>query len=734
MKNLRAFLISSVFLFFIGCSASQNETETFQYFNPDTVKCHKFDTGKMWTFEDAPVEYFEKQYSFKPDSAWLNHVRKSALKFATWCSASFVSEDGLVLTNHHCVDFITDKYQKEGEDLHRDGFYAPSLKDERKVPDLFVEQLVFIEDVTPDIFSAVDSGKTETEKAELLKAKIKELEKKYSDTTGLICKVTSLYHGGKYSLYGYKRYTDVRAVYVNETRMGLYGGDPDNFTYPRYNPDFAFMRVYDDNGKPLKTSDFFKWSKNGAEVNEPNFVVGNPGSTFRLKTMSQLEYMRDVTYRNLNFLANGKVKYYYELIKEDTVNARKYKDMMLFVGNGAKVFKYSYRFLTDSYLMTRKRVFENKFKASVQGNKELNKRYGHLWDAIAAINNEYREIAPEIYAYNISQRNSSDYFLIAKKMIELARQLQKPEKERSAKYLGGKLDTTIQNIFPANFNEIETDKELRLQAEFMMLNLGDDNPLMQKMYGGKHGDDAVKYIKSNSLIITAEGVKTLANKGAKAILNSRDPFINFILSTEKRLAELLQKQREAKSTEKVLENELGRALFEVYGNSIPPDATFTLRISDGKLKSYEYNGTIAPVQTTFYGLYNRYFSHMKKYPWNLPERWLHPKEGFDMSTQFDFISTNDITGGNSGSPIINKEAEIIGVAFDGNIESIQGNFLYNPTNNRTISVSSKAILQILRYIGGADRIADELEAGHIPAKYSEKATEKIEGTVEEPKR
>lgn len=731
MKNFQLLLINAILLFLLGCSSSQdivNQNSANQYFNPDTVKSSQFDTGKMWTFEDAPLEYFDKTYSFKPDAAWLEHVQKSSLKFANWCSSSFVSEDGLIMTNHHCVDFITERYQEEGEDLQKNGFYAPTLEEERRVPRLFVDQLVFTEDVTKEIFAAVDSAKNETEKAKLLKNKVKELETKYSEEKDLLCKVTSLYHGGKYSLYGYKRYKDVRAVYVNEGRMGLYGGNPDNFTYPRYNPDFAFMRVYDDEGKPLKTDHYFKWSNKGAEINEPIFVVGNPGSTYRLKTMAQLEYMRDITFRNLNYFTNGKVKYYSELIKEDTANARKYEDQMLFVGNGAKVFKYSYEFLTDEYSMARKLDFENKFKSTIQGDTKLNKLYGHLWDGIETVNNEFGEYSAEIAAYTISKRRSSDYFLIAQDLIKLARELQKQDSDRGAEYKDSTLNSTIQEIFPADLNVLETDKELRLQADYMMFNLGINNPLMQKTYGGRQGDAAVLFVKSKSLITTADGVETLAKQGADAILNSSDSFITFILNTEKRLAELRNKQKVAKETEKVLENELGRALFEVYGTTIPPDATFTSRISDGELKSYEYNGTVAPVETTFYGLYDRYYSNDGKYPWGLPERWLNPKEGFDMSTQYNFISTNDITGGSSGSAVINKEAEIIGAAFDGNIESIPGNFLYNPISNRMVSVSSEAILQILKYIGGAERIADELEAGKITEEY--KVVEKVEEDTE----
>jgi len=719
MKNSRLLLTLFILSFVISCSTTEvsQQESTYKYFDPDTVHSYKFDTGKMWTLEDVPIDYFQETYSFTPTDDWLEKVQKASLKFATWCSASFVSEDGLIMTNHHCVDFITSRFEEEGEDINANGFYAPTLEDERKVPNLFVDQLVLVEDVTDEIFSAIDTVKDPANRNKVREDKIAELEKEYSEETDLICKVTSLYHGGKYSLYGYRRYNDIRAVYVNESRMGMFGGDPDNFTYPRYNPDFAFMRAYDDEGNPLKTDYYFKWSENGAEENEPIFVVGNPGSTYRLKTMSQLEYMRDFTFRNMSFLTNGKVKIYEELIKEDTSNADYYKDQLVFVGNGAKVYKGMYEFLTDEYSMARKRDFENKFRAKVKADPELNGRYSHIWDAIASVVNEQREHAAELSAYNISSRNSSEYFLIAKDMVELGRELQLPEEERNIMYKGEDLDSTIQEIFPAEFNELLQDKTLEMQIDYFYINLGQDNPMMQEMFGGLRGKEAVEFVKGHSFITTPEDLQDLAEKGGDAIINSNDPFINFVLKSEKVLEKYSTQQSDAKNTEKMLENELGRALFDVYGTTIPPDATFTLRISDGELKRYKYNGTIAPTETTFYGMYDRYYSNHEKYPWELPDRWLHPKEGFDMSTQYNFISTNDITGGNSGSPVINKEAQIIGAAFDGNIESIPGNFLYNPTNNRMVSVSSEAILQILKYIAGADRIADELEAGKIPEKY-----------------
>jgi len=400
--------------------------------------------------------------------------------------------------------------------------------------------------------------------------------------------------------------------------------------------------------------------------------------------------------------------------------------MLIYVGNSAKVYKGSYAFLTDPYLMARKNNFEQEFKQAVQSDSELNRKYGHLWDAIAVSINELEKHAGERAAFTINPRSSSKYFIIAKSLVELAKQLQLPEEERKNNYKNENLDETITAIFPSNFNRQLEDKKLRLQADYITLNLGKENKLVQKMFNGLNGDEALEYVLNNSIIKDSSSVVELAKKGKDAILNSNDPFIYFIINTQDNLAQLMAEAKEIETTEEVLESELGRALFEIYGTSIPPDASFTLRISDGTLKEFDYNGTVAPTHTTFYGMYDRYNSHNKKYPWDLPERWQNPEEGFELSTPYNFITTNDITGGSSGSPVINKNAEIIGVAFDGNIESIPGNFLYNPSKNRMVAVSSQAMLQILKYIGGAGRISDELELGKIPKVY------KVNEVVEEP--
>lgn len=706
-------LFTILVLFYAGSSFAQNTA----WMNLDTVKAQKFDTGKMWTFENFPFKYIQSAYDFTPSQDWLDNVRMSALRFASWCSSSFVSEDGLVMTNHHCVDFITEGVQKEGENIPRDGFYAPTLKDERPIPNVYVDQLVLIEDVTDQIVPKINEGKTDAEKVENKLNAIKEVEKKYSDETGLICKVTSLYNGGRFSLYGYKRYNDVRLVYVNERNVGLYGGDPDNFTYPRYNADFAFCRVYDESGKPLKTDHFFKFSQNGASDDELIFVIGNPGSTQRLKTVAQLEYYRDVTYRNNAFILEGMFKIYDDLIAEFPDKAAEYEGTQFFVGNSRKVVDGVLGGLRDPYFMARKKSFENNFKNAIMSKPELKAKFGHLWDAIEGTRSEMRKIAFENSAFNLAPNSRPQYFKMAEDMIELANQLKLPEESREPKYKTDKLNETIEGIFPKNFDGAFQPKLLALVADYLYLNLGDDNAMLKKMFGGLKGKEAAEYALKNSMLTSKENVIKLAGEGSDKILGGSDPFIYFIMQTKDKAMELAKQVKEINTTEQALDDQMGQALFAVYGTSIPPDATFTLRISDGVMKSYHYNGTVAPTFTTFYGMYDRYNSFRKKYPWALPERWTKLNPDFDLATPYNFISTHDIVGGSSGSAVINTKGEIVGIAFDGNIESIPGNFLYSTEANRMVSVASQGILEILGDLLHVKRIAEELKLGRIPDEY-----------------
>lgn len=564
-KHIKFYLLLILSLFFTGSNLySQNSNQGIDL---DTVRSGKYDNGKMWTFHDPPLDYFQSEYNFTPTKEWLDHARMSALRFANYCSASFISEDGLVMTNHHCGRENVTKVTQKGENLNEDGFFANSLSEERKVPELYVSQLREVIDVTDIIKKEMDKGKSDEEKIDLLESKSEELISKYNSELNLECELVTLYNGGEYYIYCYKNFDDVRLVCAPENQIGYFGGDYDNFTYPRYNLDFTFFRVYEDN-KPLKTDHYFRWSKSGIDSGGVIFVVGNPASTSRLKTVAELEMMRDVLYPYYLKFINTQLAMMKIQLQNAGENKEEIENEYFSYMNSLKVVKYTLENLNDSYLMARKKDFEKKFITAVNSKSDLKSKYGKIWDEIKELTENQK-----------------------KKGID-------------------------------GYNEF------------------------QKILDAK-----------NSV--------------------------------------------------------LGRALFEVYGHSIPPDATFTLRLSDGVVASYEYNGTIAPVFTTFYGVYDRYYSFNSQYPWNLPDKWKTIPEGLPLETPMNFIGTCDIVGGNSGSPIINKNAEIVGLAFDGNIESLSSDFIFTTESNRMVSVDSRGIIESLRYVYKADRLYNEIINGKI---------------------
>ncbi|MGB5894073.1 MAG: S46 family peptidase [Ignavibacteriaceae bacterium] len=709
MKKLLLFLF-----IVIGIVTITNAQGSSSWIDLDTIKAGKFDTGKMWTFEYPPINYFEEEYGFTPDEDWFDHVRMAALKFATYCSASFVSEDGLIMTNHHCARQNITKVTQEGEELHKNGFISYTLEDERPVPGLFVEQTVYFKDVTDEILDAIEEGNTEDEKLAIKSRIIEEIETRVAEETGLDVSITPLYEGGRYSLYGYKRYNDVRLVFAPEEQLGSFGGDQDNFTYPRYSLDFSFFRVYDDDGEPLKTDHYYKWSDNGAELNEPVFVVGNPGSTNRLKTVAELEYSRDISYPRTLELIDGLIETYESLIESDPGRELELKDNLLNFLNSQKAYTGMLKGLRDPILMQRKRDFENNFKSAVQSDEELNEMYGDLWENIEEIRNELRKITNKRFALRMTGRFTTPrYFFIAEELVNIAEELKKPESERDELYVGEELELSIESMMPEDFDYEMNYKLLNQKIKILTENLGEDKELIQKMTGGKTGDEAVDYILSNSSLTNADDMKELVAEGPDSILSGNDPFIYFILTTKETSDELDAKVVELTELEDTYNEKLGRALFEVYGTSIPPDATFTVRISDGIVKSFPYNGTTAPAYTTFYGMYDRYYSFNKEFPWSLPERWENPPEDFDLSTKFNFITTNDLTGGSSGSAMINKDAEVVGIAFDGNIQGLPGNFIYRTEIIRAVGLHSSGMIEALEKIYNLNRISEELKSGEM---------------------
>jgi hypothetical protein len=700
---------------------SEND-DIYSWINLDTIKAGKFDTGKMWTFEYPPVDYFKSAYNFNATEDWLNHVRLSALRFATYCSASFVSEDGLVMTNNHCARESIVQVQKEGENLNATGFFAMNLEEERKVPGLFVDQLILIKDVTDEILSASEKGATDEEKALIIDSKISEIESREGESSGLEISITPLFNGGRYSLYGYKRYNDVRLVFSPESQLGFFGGDPDNFTYPRYNLDCSFFRVYDEEGNPLKTDNYLKWNPNGAEEGEAVFVVGNPGTTNRLLSVAQLEYFRDFQYPRVLDLLKGFIEVQKQLMEENPEQRDELEVQMLTYANSLKAYNGMLEGLRDPVLMQRKRDFENTLKSRVKAKPELNSKYGDVWDNLEDAHAKLRDISHELYLTSLNPLRTSQYFFVAGDLVELAKELKLPEDQRSEIYKGEELNTTIENIFPEDFDYGYNEKMLQMHLNMLNNYLGPEHSVVINLTGGNSGKEALDYVLNNSEITSKEKVKALVDKGPDAILNSNDPFIRFVIDTEERRNQMIVQNHELNGTIEALNLKLGRALFEVYGTSIPPDATFTLRISDGVVKGFPYNGTIAPPITTFYGLYDRYYSFEKEFPWSLPERWESIPEEFNLETPFNFITTNDIIGGNSGSPIINKDGEVVGLAFDGNIQSLPGNFIFREEENRCVAVHSAGMLEAIRDLYKINRLSEELMNGKLTENVTENST------------
>ncbi len=515
----------------------------------------------------------------------------------------------------------------------------------------------------------------------------------------MVFNVYSFYNGGRYSLYGFKRYTDVRLVFAPEEEIAFYGGDPDNFTYPRYDYDLSLFRVYE-NGKPIKTTNFFPFSKNGAVENEPVFVVGNPGRTGRLNTVSQLETGRDYTYP-YNIAAFGsRLKALNEYVEKNPDKRYENINTIFGIANTLKSITGVLGGLKDPVLMAKKVDFEKNFRASVVNNPQLKAKYGDPWGDIAMYEKQIQALQAEALPLNI--RNWSATLSLAAGLVDYATS-QTDFRGRPAS----------KPSFPRNYAAEVEKSTLIDQLTYMKKCLGDNNEAFNKLMAGRTPEQAAAALISSAVTGSKEKLEAIAGGKQDDILKSTDPTIEFAKFASARSAELQAQIRAFNAKQQPLLQQLGKAMYDVYGTSIPPDATFSLRIADGVVKGYEYNGTIAPIFTTFYGMYDRYYSFGMKEPWKLPERWANPPADLKMSTPLDFVSTNDIIGGNSGSPVLNKDLQVVGLVFDGNIESLPGNFIFDDTKNRTVSVHSSGLIEGMEKIYRMDRIAKEMRFGKI---------------------
>ena len=695
-------------MFYHGCSPQQAiKGDAYNYIDFDTVHAGQYDTGKMWTFDFPPVDYFRKTYGFTPGKEWFEKARLSALRLPN-CTASFVSEDGLVMTNHHCARSALDSVNREGEKLAEDGFYAPTLEEERKALGIYIDQLLVMEDVTNEVQKAFEIGSTDNIKIANRLTRIQEIQKQYTEKyktltpqDSMIFRVVSFYNGGRFSLYGYKRYTDVRLVFAPEDGIAFFGGDPDNFTYPRYDFDCAFFRVYE-NGKPLKTANYFRFSQDGAMDGDAVFVIGNPGSTSRLKTIAQLEFLRDFEYPTNLKMYERVGAIYSAYVEKHPEEKFIYLNTIFGIENSRKAVNGYLNGLRDPILMAKKINFEKNFKEAVANKYDRKIQYGDPWSDIAKYQTELAAITPELNALRVRGRYFPKYLSLTADLVD------------AANSSTGLLPDSIRIKFYPKFFNAEIEKQLfAFRLEIMKRELKGKYQAFDKLLADREPDQAAEQITLNSFFASKEKTDALLAESSDSILKSTDPLISFIVAIEEQARNIQKQYNKVNEKLQASVQVLGKALYEIYGTQIPPDATFTLRIADGTVKTYEYNGTIAPPITTFYGMYDRYYSFGKHAPWKLPERWVHPPVSFNMNTPINFISTNDIIGGNSGSPVINKDLQVVGLIFDGNIESLPGNVIYDDMKNRSVSVHTSGILEGLKQIYKTERIVKELQSGKI---------------------
>jgi hypothetical protein len=666
---------------------------------------YKPEFGTMWTFDAPPIDYWRRTYGFAPDQKWLDHVRLASVRLPN-CSASFVSSRGLVMTNHHCGRECTASSSPPDSNYIQTGFAAGTLADEKKCAGLYVDQLQSIENVTTRVRGAI-TGTTPAEQAAQRTAIVNQIQTECNQATKLNCQVVSLYQGGIYSIYRYRRFSDIRLVMAPEGDIAFFGGDPDNFTYPRYDLDLTLLRVYE-NGQPYSPPDYLKWSPAGAAENELVFVVGNPGSTGRLNTIAQMEYLRDVGYPASLAAYKRSLAIYAELARTDTSAARRYQNDVFGVANSQKAVTGYRAGLLDTASMAKKRAFEQELRARIAADPKLQAQYGGTFDAIANAQRELGSFSPRLRYYGFG--GGSNLMQLAAGLVRVALFANTPDSARLPQYRGPGLDNIRKQILaPLPIDTAFERLAIAAQLRAAQSELPANDPFLAVALAGQTPEARAAALVRGTRIADPAVRQQLVQGGPAAITSSTDPLIVLARQLDPLNRTQLARANALNAVIAANSEKIGQALFAAYGTALPPDATFTLRISDGLVKSFPSNGTIAPYKTTFYGLYERSAAFDDKDPFKLPKRWVDRKANLDLTTPYNFVSTNDIIGGNSGSPVINKNAEVVGLVFDSNIEGVSNRFIFSDAIGRTVSVHSRAIPEALRKMYDGARIADELQ-------------------------
>ncbi len=662
----------------------------------------------MWTFDNPPLKQWKERYNFEPSAEWLEKVRLACVRLNDGGSASFVSPDGLLITNHHVALGQITKLSTPERDLVKNGYYARTQAEELKTPDMEANVLVSYENVTERVQGAVKKGATDKQAAEQRKAAIAAIEKESTESTGLRSDVISLYSGGEYWLYRFKRYTDIRLVFAPEEQIAFFGGDYDNFTFPRYNLDVAFLRVYE-NGKPAKTPNFFKWSTNGP--NDLDFVIaaGNPGSTARLLTVAQLKYQRDVgnpLQRKIWELRRDILENY---AKRGPEQARQASSGIRSFNNSLKRLYGQQEGLTNPRMFAKKEKEEKDLKAGLAKKPDLMRQYAPAWTQIQAAYAQLPAMANRIAFSNLAP---SRLGTIASQIVRYGDEIGKPSDQRYDEYRDPRLNGFRAGVLSSApiYPELE-EAALTAWLNEVVKTLGRNDPFVKAAFGEAEVEEVVQRAVKETKLYDPAARKALIEGGKAAIDASTDPMV-----TLARRVEPVIRQIRAWNEEKIQNVEarngemIAKARFAVYGRTIPPDANFNLRITYGRVKGYDEDTTLVPFKTTYYGLYDRAASFAEKPPFDLPPRWREGRSKLDLSIPFNFVYSADTIGGMSGSPIINRNAEFVGINFDSNVQKLSNRYWYieESEGSRALGVHSAGILEALRKMYDAKKLADEL--------------------------
>lgn len=661
----------------------------------------------MWTFDNPPAKQLKEKYGFTATQEWLDHIRLASVRFNDGGSGSFVSPKGLILTNHHVALGQLQKVSSAEKNYARDGFHARSAAEEMKCPDLELNVLVSMEDVTRKVQEAVTQGARDRDSFQARRAEIARIEKESLDSTGLRSDVVTLYSGGEYWLYRYRKYTDVRLVFAPEQQIAFFGGDSDNFTYPRYNLDMALFRAYE-NGKPVESRHYLKWNSSGANAGDLVFVSGNPGSTERLSTMAQIEAERDHLIPSILKLIRRRLGVLRAFGARGAEEMRHASSQIFSLENSLKAYSGEHRGLLDKALIARKQREETDFRSRVAANPELSGKYGKAWDEIADA--QRKEISRHKEMRYRSLR-ASRIASLASTIVQYVAEVEKPDGERLDGFHESELESLRFRLFsPA---PVYPGMEVALLTDSLQESLdelGADDPFVKAALNGRSPAEVAADAIQGSKLSDPSFRKSLVEGGAAAVDASTDPAIVLARRVDPIVREIRKWMEEhVESVRAAAGERIGQARFAVYGKGAYPDATFTLRLAYGSIKGYPMNGTEAPPKTTFYGLYDRSAGFGGKAPFNLPKRYVEGRTTLDLSVPLNFVSDCDIIGGNSGSPVINRSGEIVGLIFDGNIESLVGNYVYNEVDNRAVSVDTSGMIHVLRTLYGAGVLVNELE-------------------------